>query len=280
MEDIDSWQIAGAASCEEIEPDKMWSEPIPDNTIDFEEFIYRSFKKFIEYPSSSLALDLHVEANLLINNPFFKERAISILQHLNKDTFSDKSQLLLLSYALSNFPSLLEYIQFDKSYYLLIIWCLGQVLDRDGQIVVKYFHEILFKINNLPIEDRVNSNAFLLLLQLCLQKVEDMSLNRPPFTSDEFEVVFCLAYCSKRSQSKALAASIVPQMAGFISQSNAAHLLFRRLLPYCSMENREGRKKALGIIESIISDYERFLPCISTWISLHRMYFIYIIFTV
>lgn len=270
-QDISSWQFATAASCEGIEPDKMWSEPLPDNSVNFEQLYYSSFQKFIEYPTSSLPLDIRVEAQLLTKNPCFKERAISILQQLNKINLNSISQLSLLSYALSNDSSLLRYIQFENSPYLIIIWCLSQCVDNDIQSVITYINEKLFDKNNLPISDQVDCYAFLLLIQLCLQKIETISFNKIPFPTDKFEVVFCLAYCSKRSQAKALAASIVPQMASSISQSNAAHLLFRRMLPYCSMENKDGQKRALAIIESIISDYERFLPCISTWISLHRM---------
>lgn len=275
-EDIDSWQIAAAASCQEIELDMMWSEPLPDNTEDFEQLTSSSFNHFIEYPVSFLSTDLKLEAQLLVKNPYFKEHAISILQHLDIIDISKSSsisQLLILSYAISSYPSLLDYIQFEKSPYLLIIWCLCQCINTDIQTVIKYFHEKLFTIDNLPISDQVNCYAFLRLLQVCLDKIDGITFSKPPFATDEFEVIFCLAYCSKKSQAKVLAASIVPQMAGLISQSSAAHLLFRRMLPYCSMENRKGQKKALGIIESIVSDYERFLPCISTWISLHRMYF-------
>ena len=275
-EDIDSWLIAAAASCQEIEPDMMWSEPLPDNTEDFEQLTSSSFHDFIEYPVSFVSAYLKLEAEFLVStNPYFKEQAISILQHLDNIDISKSSsisQLLLLSYAISSYPSLLDYIQFEKSPYLLIIWCLGQCINTDIQTVIKYFHEKLFIIDNLPISDQVDCYAFLRLLQVCIDKIEGITFSKPPFATDEFEVIFCLAYCSKKSQAKALAASIVPQMAGLISQSSAAHLLFRRMLPYCSMENRKGQKKALGIIESIVSDYERFLPCISTWISLHRMF--------
>lgn len=270
-QDIDSWLIAVAALCENKVPDKMWENPLPDNAENFEDQYYQSFKTFVEY-STSLSTDLVVEVNILKYNPYFEERAKSILRNINKLSFSNTSELWLLSYALSKNPTLLSRIEINENNYVIIIWCLAQCVDSDINYVLSFFHEKLF--DKPPVSNQVNCHAFLLLLHFLLTKLDISDDDQPPFSTDEFEVIFCLAFCSKRSQAKALAASIVPLMANFISQTNASHLLFRRMLPYCAMVNRDGQKMALAIIESIVSNYERFLSCMSTWISLHRMYFL------
>ena len=85
-------------------------------------------------------------------------------------------------------------------------------------------------------------------------------------------MIFALAYTSSRSLTPHLASFVFPHLIPLITPSAAAHLVFRRMLPYCAMENAKGRKVALSILVTIITNHERFPSSVSTWISLHRMY--------
>ncbi|OHT02292.1 hypothetical protein TRFO_30615 [Tritrichomonas foetus] len=269
-QDIDSWLSGVTTLCDETEPDMMWCDPIPENAEDFEDILLSSFRSFTDFPSSFLSIDLVVEAKLLSDDPNFKERAISTLQNLNRIYFGNISELALLSFALSKDSSLLSYIPPDSP-IPLVVWCLSQCIDIDVKTVMQYIHSNL--LHPPPFTNQTDCQAVLLLLHLCINQFEPE--NKPPFTSDEFEIIFCLAYCSKRSQVKSLAASLLPHMTPLITQSSAAHLLFRRMLPYCAMEDRDGQKMALTVIEDIISTHSRFLTCLSTWVSLHRLFNFY-----
>ena len=273
--DIDSWLSTVSALCDVKKADMAWSEPIPDESEDFEQIVLSSFQNFCEFPISHLSIDIILEAKLIQRSEYFVKRAESIIKNslnnydlVNNDDMNKTAELALLSLALQSYPSLIKDIPKNVP-ILMTVWCLSQSVNADVNIVVKFWQKHLF--HPPPISNYTDCHAVLLLLQMCLSKLEPT--NKSVFTSDEFEVVFCLAYCSKRSNVKALAASLIPCMSDLIIQSSAAHLLFRRMLPYCAMENKEGQKMAFTIIEEILSHHIKFLSCISTWISLHRMYY-------
>lgn len=267
-QDIESWLSGIAALQEDAKPDMLWSQEIPELSSNFEQIIFSSFLSFVEFPSLYIPLDLQIEARF-IENPFFEKRAKLLLHQLNSLDSSQIGEFAILSIALKQNPSLMSKISNTAS-NLKIVWCLSQCAESEPLKVLQYWSQFLF--HPPPISNRIECQAVLLLLNLCISKLEPDI--KPPITSDDFEVVFCLAYCLPESEVKALSHSIIPQIALLLIESNAAHLLFRRMLPYCSMSNKQGRKMALKITETILSHHERFLSCITTWVSLHRMNFL------
>jgi len=266
--DLESWLGAVSTMYGESVPDMKWTEEIDDETLGVENAHFQSFHNFANFPNNFLGIDMIVEAKILSDTSCFLSRAETILFQVKDLHFSQVANFALLSYALRQDICLISKIPNDCP-KVILVWCLCQIIIIDPLFAMKIWHERLF--HPPPISDRIELHAVLLFLELCLSKWEPSM--PPPITSDEFEVIFALGYCTKRGNVQKLARFIIPLISTNLSSSSASHLLFRRLLPYCSMENNEGRYIALSILEEIIGHHARFPSCISTWISLHRMFY-------
>lgn len=224
----------------------------------------QSFHKFIDFPVQTDGISAASDG--------CSERCLNVIDDLDSTDFEQTDDFYVLSAALRENPMLM--LEVDKKADIKkIVWCLGQCIKsgKDGvDFAIEYIQKNLLHPINLEFDF---CNCMLLIMNLCLDFYEMNEF--PPFTSDEVEVVFCLAFCQNTINVNSLAALVVEKMARFASESSAAHLLFRRLLPYCSMESENGRNFALTYIEEIFSNHKHFLSCISTWISLHRLFLFY-----
>lgn len=261
--DLDSLLSAIPTGCEEG-PNMSWAAEVTDDISSVENPHFQAFRDFVYFPGSILPLDILVEAKMMIDKQVLNERAKIVLENLSEFNFSEVDKCFLLACALAHDSTLLQYIPKDAP-VLNIVWCLAQCVDADVKSVMEIWHKYLF--HPPPIADRVACQAVLLLLEFCMTRVEPTAV--PLFTSDEYETVFALAYCSQRSQVRKLASFILPQLSPLIIESKAAHLLFRRMLPYCAMTDKAGRRFATQVIAEILSDHTRFPSIVSTWITMH-----------
>ena len=241
-----------------------WTSNITEEMPDLENLHFQSFRSFAEFPTNVFGLDIIVEAKMLVRTDPFRDRAKDYLTNLSQFSFSDVAGCGLVSLALRDDVSLLTLVP-NESPIIPLVWCLANCVEDHVDTVMRIWHERLF--HPPPVRDRVDCQAVLLLLEFCMTRLEPTQI--PPFTSDEYETVFALAYCSKQTGVSKLASFILPQLTPFIVDSQAAHLLFRRMLPYCAMENKHGRKVALQVIEEIVGHHMRFPSTISTWITMH-----------
>lgn len=241
-------------------PNMTWESSPRAKIRDESHQIFISFKEFISFPINQFQQDTIEKAQNLLGNAPFED-----LFPADKEfEISDLPTSLLISLHLQKDGMLLEKIP-ENMQPVKYVWCLSQCLENNPTDVMLLCRKRL--LHPIPFDDFMSSHAIMLLLNKLLDHFQPSDL--PPFTSDEFEVIFTLAYCADENDLHFLARFIVKKMLPLINSSRAAHLLFRRMLPYCSMDKYKGRKYALYSIETMLEDQERFPSIASTWISLH-----------
>jgi hypothetical protein len=238
-----------------------WTSELPDDTklSVMDNFLFQSFNSFIHFPIANLSFGARLDAEKLQSSDSLTHRARSILSSLSSLSWSDIANWALLALTLPTCPDLLTCIPRDAP-VIAHVWCLAQCIDQHRSIVLARWRASLF--HPPPYENRVDCQAVLLLLEFCVRHSLPGEDVIPPFTSDEFETVFSLAYCSCHSKVRTLARWILPELVPLIAQSNAAHLVFRRILPYCAMENKQGHDMAMHIAEEVIGHQLRFPSCV------------------
>jgi hypothetical protein len=262
---LDALLESVSQECQEP-PDFEWTSEITE-TSRIENYHFASFHNFAAFPLANLGPTLSFEAELLSSDDSIVHRAQSIIQTIGNLAWDQISDMALLSWALHRHPDLLRHIPADSP-IVTVVWCLAQCVHVDPDLVMAIWRERLF--HPPPVAERIECQAVLLLLESCVRGFQPGDI--PPFSSDEFETVFCLAYCSSRSLVPRLASWVLPQLIPLIVQSRAAHLVFRRILPYCVLQTKEGRRVATQVCEEIIGDHVRFPSCVSTWITMHRTF--------
>jgi hypothetical protein len=252
--------------CQDL-PDMEWTSELPADTnlSSTDNFLFHSFNSFIHFPLSNLSFGARIDAEKL-SPDLLSQRAKPILSSISSLQFSAIASWALLALALPGCPDLLSLIPRDAP-VIPRVWCLAQCIDQDRALVLSQWRDSLF--HPPPYKNRVDCQAVLLLLECCVRHSLPGEDIVPPFRSDEFETVFCLAYASKGSSVRTVARWILPELVPLIAQSNAAHLVFRRILPYCAMEDREGHDMAMHIAEEVIGHQLKFPSCVSTWMTMH-----------
>lgn len=251
-------------------PDLRWMEPLLEDISNIENTYFLSFQQFLQFP----IYDIENSLVTILNNEWndIAEKAREIIKNINKLSFEDPkcfSAFLTLSKGLEIEPTIALEMTEEKVNIPIKAWIIGQIPSTKLPFAFRLWREHIF-IQSY-VKERIPCHAALLLLDSLVTKCQQTKV--PPFRSDEFELVFALAYCSSRSPAPKLASFVLPHLVPLIAPSISANLLFRRILPYCAMENKKGQKVALSILEEIITNHDRFPSCVSTWISLHRMYF-------
>ena len=254
-----------------LSPDIKWMEELDSDASNIENSHFLSFQQFLQFPFNNLSLEASISNKFSSDQENLIIKARNILHNLKSlDIFQPETYQLFyqLSLALAIDPKIALELPEDSSQYVVKCWVIGQTISTNLSLAFRLWRDQLF--HPPPFSDRVSLQAVLLLLDTLVAHYEPTNL--PPITSDEFEIIFALAYTSSRSLSPTLASFVLPHVIPLIVQSAAAHLVFRRMLPYCAMEDPKGRKVALSILVNIITNHERFPSSVSTWISLHRMY--------
>jgi hypothetical protein len=265
--DLNSWLASVRGIYRDESPNLDWTTELPPETPGIECLHFHSFRAFACWPMINIAGDTELEGKMMIDTDPFQSLAKSLLSSLPMFDITDIGGLAVMALALGNDATLLSSIP-KETPALLTSWCAAQCVSVDPRAVMSIWRGHLF--HPPPMTNRVALQASLLLLDFCISTFQPSSI--PPFTSDEFETVFCLAYCSKRSEAPRLAGLVLRHLCPLIVESGAAHLLFRRMLPYCAMEDHRGRKVALQTVEEVIGHHMRFPSCVSTWITMHRMF--------
>ena len=237
-----------------------WSLPISEDLSDH----IASFHDWTHFPLESIRPEIIEKAKSLTATDEFQTIARNHLANLSDLSFDDLPSCTLLSLALRENSSLLKSIP-PQAPVTPLVWCLSKCIETDVNEVVRIWREQLF--HPPPIKNRADLQAVLFLLDLCVDHLNPGDI--PPFTSDEYETIFALAYCPNKAGVSTLASFILPRLTPFIVDSQAAHLLFRRMLPYCAMENKHGRKVALEVAEDVVGHDDRFPSTVSTWITMH-----------
>jgi hypothetical protein len=242
-----------------------WTSKIPadikPSAID--NFLFQSFNSFVNFPLSQLSFTLRLEAEKLQSTPALLSRARTLLITVPSLPFTDVPNWAVLALALRFSPDLIASLPRDCP-AIPRVWSIAQCVAPRCDFGISEWRSLF---HPPPISDRLACQAALLLLEFCVRHCAPAEV--PPFRSDEFEAVFCLGYCDKRSQVRTLARWILPELVPLIAQSTAAHLVFRRILPYCAMESREGHEMAMHIAEEVIGHQLKFPSCVSTWITMH-----------
>ena len=266
--DLESWVAAISTGYGDAVPDMNWSEEIINDISIDENDHFESFHKFVDFPVHAISLDLVFEAGILAGTQEFKNTAKELLRNIKKLDFSQVSNFAILAFALRNDPKLLNEIPEDAS-IVKYVWCASQCLENDVERVATLWNNRFMVRNNH--KDHKGFQAALLLMEIISQKWENIEV--PPLESDKYEYMFVIAYGKNADRwsenMKKHASFILPQLMPLIADSNASHLFFRRMLPYCAMENDEGRRSALDLLEQIIGHHSQFPSCISTWITMH-----------
>ena len=261
---IDEW--ISSVDCLVISPELKWMENIPDDEDIYENSHFHYFHEFVDFPISGLEYETLIEANLLESTPEFLHYSEKYLKdNIKKVTFDNTGFFALASFVLRENPTLIEVIQADEIDFAIYIWCLSQIVDKKLDYVLDILNDKLLKIEQMTSVSKVN--GILLLLQVCLSKYDIKS--KPPITSDKFELIYAMSYSDEVKDFNKISSFLLPHIVPLISESSAAHLLFRRMLPYCSSPNDKARKAAFEVLEQILGHHTN-VPCvISTWLSLH-----------
>jgi hypothetical protein len=266
--DLESWVTTISTSYSDAIPDMHWSHEIADNVSIDENDHFESFHKFVDFPVHDISLDLMFEASILSETQEFKNTAKELLRNINKLNFSQVSNFAVLAVALRNDSSLLDEIPNDAN-IVEYVWCASQCLENDLEKVSDLWNNCFMSRSSN--RSSKGFKAILLLMEIISRKWEDIEV--PPLGSDKYEYIFAIAYGRNESHwsvnSRKHAAFVLPQLIPLVAGSNASHLFFRRMLPYCAMENDEGRRSALDLLEQIIGHSSQFPSCISTWITMH-----------
>lgn len=237
-ENLQMWLSSISDNYSDIQPDFEWKNQVPDNLPSLTSY-FQSFRNFSSFPSSFLPQEILVEGTSYLETKSFYSLAVSLLQNFHSLIFSEISSFVVLCLILSQKPDLLYYIPKEPPIDLFC-WCLLQLLPVHVKLVFSLIHQHL--LHPVPLHSREDLHAILLLIE-CSSEFWDFE-DIPPITSDEYETIFCLAFSPSRSSVNKLASFILPQILPLISSTRAAHLLFRRILPYCSISNAEGREFA------------------------------------
>lgn len=263
-ENIDEWILFVDSLV--IKPELKWIESIPEDEDIYENSHFHYFHEFINFPINSLEYDTLIDVNILESTPEFQTYSEKYLKdNIKKVTFDKSGFFALASFILRKNPKLIEVIQMNEINFTIYIWCLSQIVDKSLGYVLEILNEKLLKIEQMTSTERVN--GILLLLQVCLSKYNINS--KPPITSDKFELIYAMSYSDSIKEYNKISSFLLPHIVPLISESSAAHLLFRRILPYCSCPNDKARKTAFEVLEQILAHHTNVPSIISTWLSLH-----------
>lgn len=263
-EDIDTWIAVVSNLYKDAAPDMRWQQKYVLNQTDIESDYVDSFTNFINFPLNLLGVDELFEAKLLSKTNEFEARAHSLLTMIDHLDFANVENFFILSLALQNNAKLIAGVQ-NTTNFFVYLWCLGQAVENDAQIVAALWNDKLM-IHDYY-KDQAKMQGTVLLLDYICHKWS--SIEMPPLDSDKYETIFAYAFGNAPADIKYLAEFILPRLNPHVAESNASHLFFRRMLPYCAMENRKGRKAAFNILEEILGHHSHSPSCISTWMSLH-----------
>ena len=262
--DLGNWLVAIKKAYSEEKPDMGWSNEINEPISRILNDQFESFHKFIDFPIHSISLDLIVEAKFLSNTEEFEKTSKKFLREINNFDFSYVQNFALIALALRNNIKLLNELPKDTKIQIFV-WCLGQCVEENVEKVAKIWDEVLMKRENFS--NRVDMQAIILLMELIAQKWVNIEI--PPLESDKYESLFALSFLTHTINVKNQASFVLPQLMPLVAESAASHLFFRRMLPYCAMEDKEGRNSAIDLLEQIIGHHSNFPSCVSTWIAMH-----------
>ena len=262
--DLGNWLTAIKKAYAGEKPDMSWANEITEPISGILNDQFESFHKFIDFPIHSISLDLIVEAQFLSNTEEFIETSKKILKDINNFDFSYVQNFALIALALRSDIKLLNVIPQNTNIQILV-WCLGQCVEINVEKVAKIWDEVLMRRQNF--DNRVDMQAIILLMELIAQKWVNIEI--PPLESDKYESIFALSFCNSKINVRNQASFVLPQLMPLVAESAASHLFFRRMLPYCAMENKEGRNSALDLLEQIVGHHSNFPSCVSTWIAMH-----------
>lgn len=262
--EVESWVRKVDLSTGDEVPDMEWRRTMPDNLGSEENEHFHSFINFVKFPISSLDITDYVEGQRIVKRPSSKEIVAHLLSNISDLDFNQVGNLALISLALCEDPDLITAVP-KEAPVDLFVWCISQFADSHTPLTARLWRDRLF--HPPPLENREDLQLTLLLLEYFTSLWNDDNVS--PFSGDEFETVFALAFCTKRGGVNRLAHLVLKQIKPTIIQSQAAALVFRRMLPYCAMSDPNGRNFALNTLEEIICQIGRLPSCASTWVSLH-----------
>ncbi|EAY22855.1 hypothetical protein TVAG_076020 [Trichomonas vaginalis G3] len=264
VDDPDTWIHNVSTEYKDAIPDMRWQREYIAGVTDIESDYIGSFDTFLNFPLNLLSVDELVKAKLYSKTADYQSRAFGILMNIENLDFTNIDSLFVLSLALRSNSKLFNEIKAMPSFDIYL-WLIGQIMENDPVLAATLWNDKLM----IPqyYKDRVKLQGIILLLEPLCKSWSDIEI--PSLDSDKYETIFAFAYGNAPVDIKNLCQFILPRLIPHIAESNASHLYFRRMLPYCVMENRKGRKCAFKILEEILGHHTHFPSCVSTWISMH-----------